>query len=84
MECKECERLKRCIYSVVAALVNKNSNTALTLARVGMYGGDINNPLDCNDPKRHLNQEIQADNKKLRIPEWANRFTKDTADQNNI
>lgn len=51
--CEECERLKSCIYAVVSALVNGKSDSALLLARVGMYGGNVNNPLDCADPKRH-------------------------------
>lgn len=40
------DRMKDGIRAVVAALVNENSANALELARVVMYGGDVNNPLD--------------------------------------
>lgn len=50
----EIKRLKECIYSVVAALVNKDSKSALNLARVGMYGGSVKNSLDCENPRRNL------------------------------
>jgi len=53
MKCKECERLKEGVYSVVAALVNGNVDLALTLARVVMYDGSVNNALDCANPARH-------------------------------
>jgi len=45
--CKDCGRLKDGIYAIVASLVNKKPETALTLARVAMHGGSVNNPLDC-------------------------------------
>jgi hypothetical protein len=54
---KEIDRLKACIYAVVASLVNKDAGSALTLARVGMYGGNVNNALDCADPERHRRKE---------------------------
>ena len=44
---KEIKRLKDCIYAVVASLKNKQYDSALTLARVGMYGGSVLSPLDC-------------------------------------
>ena len=44
----EIKRLKECLHSVVASLVNGNYVTALRLARTGMYGGSVNNPLDVN------------------------------------
>jgi len=55
-KCKECNRLKACIYAVVSVLVNNRASDALNLARVGMYGGNVNNPLDCQNPKRHHKQ----------------------------
>jgi hypothetical protein len=61
MQCKECERLKASLRAVVAALVNGCYDSALLLARVGMYGGDVKNPLDCADPKRHRNQRHSPD-----------------------
>lgn len=45
--CPECGRLKDGIYAIVASLVNKKPESALTLARVAMHGGSVNNPLDC-------------------------------------
>lgn len=53
MECKECDRLKGGVCAVVAALINRRHDSALNLARVVMYGGSVNNALDCADPKRH-------------------------------
>ena len=44
--CKDCGRLKEGIYSIVAALVEKKPESALTLARTVMHGGSVNNPLD--------------------------------------
>lgn len=61
MQCKECDRLKRSLYAVVSELINNRPDSALNLARVGMYGGDVNNPLDCSDPKRNCDQKQDPD-----------------------
>lgn len=50
-ELKECERFKTGIYAIVAALVNKQPDTALVLARTVMHGGSVNNSLDLDKYK---------------------------------
>jgi len=60
MKCKECERLKEGIYSIVASLVNGEQEVALRLARTVMYGGSVNNALDCADPTRHLSSTLSG------------------------
>jgi len=62
--CDESKRLKDCIYAVVSELVNNRPDSALNLARVGMYGGSVNNPLDCADPKRNYNKRLNSDGAK--------------------
>ena len=56
----EIDRLKEGIYSIVSSLVNKNSESALRLARCVMYGGSVNNPLDIENPKRERTQRREG------------------------